>query len=113
MPYLAVDAAVAAQAVRQAGVDPGVAGQAGELVQAAGLEGERRVHAQLLVRIVPALVHGVTAPPVRDALPIRAVELVHVAAGRLWFTCSKPSGLVTTVTILPTCRTRTETSPVM
>lgn len=36
--YLTVDAAVTAQAVRQAGVDPGVTGQAGELVQAAGLE---------------------------------------------------------------------------
>ncbi len=47
--YLAVDAAIAAQAVWQAGVDSGVAGQAGELVQAAGLERERRVHTQLLV----------------------------------------------------------------
>lgn len=86
--YLTVDAAVAAQAVRQAGVDPGVAGQAGELVQVAGLEGKRRVHTQLFVRIVPALVHGVTAPPVWDALPIGAVELVHITAGRLRFTCN-------------------------
>lgn len=94
-PYLAVDAAVAAQAVRQAGVDPGVTGQAGELVKAAGLEGERRVHAQLLVRVVAALVHGVTAPPVGDALPVGAVELVHVAAGRLRFTCdrTRPHGV--------------------
>lgn len=38
--YLAVDAAVAAQTVGQAGVDPGVTGQAGELVQITGLEGE-------------------------------------------------------------------------
>lgn len=81
--YLAVDAAVAAQAVGQAGVDAGVAGQAGELVQAAGLEGEGRVHAELLVRVIAALVHGVTAPPVRDTLPVRAVELIHVTAGRL------------------------------
>lgn len=86
--YLAVDAPIAAQAVWQAGVDAGVAGQAGELVQAAGLEGERRVHTQLLVRVVPALVHGVTPPPVRDTLPIRAVELVYVTAGCLWFTCT-------------------------
>lgn len=47
--YLAVDAAIAAQAVRQAGVDSGIAGQAGKLVQAAGLEGERGVHTQLLI----------------------------------------------------------------
>lgn len=47
--YLAVDAAVAAQAVGQAGVDAGVAGQAGELVPVAGLEGEGGVQAQLLV----------------------------------------------------------------
>lgn len=36
--YLAVNAAVAAQAVGQTGVDAGVTGQAGELVQAARLE---------------------------------------------------------------------------
>lgn len=47
--YLTVDAAVAAQAVWQAGVDTGVARQAGELVQAAGLKGEGRVHTQLLI----------------------------------------------------------------
>lgn len=91
--YLAVDAAVAAQAVGQAGVDAGVAGQAGELVQAARLEGEGGVHAQLLVRVVAALVHGVAAPPVRDALPIGAVELVHVTAGGFWLTCRKKKGL--------------------
>lgn len=86
--YLAVDAPIAAQAVWQAGVDAGVAGQAGKLVQAAGLEGEGRVHTQFLVRVVSALVHGVTAPPVWDALPIGAVELVYVTAGCLWFTCT-------------------------
>jgi len=47
--YLAVDAAVAAQTVGQACVDSSVTGQAGELVQTAGLEGEWRIHTQLLV----------------------------------------------------------------
>lgn len=36
--YLAINAAITAQAVRQAGVDPGVAGQAGKLIEAAGLK---------------------------------------------------------------------------
>lgn len=84
--YLAVDAAVTTQAVRQAGVDAGVPGQAGELVQITGLEGEGWIHTQLLVWIVATLVHGVTAPPVWDALPIGAVELVHITAGCLRFT---------------------------
>lgn len=75
--------------MRQAGVDAGVAGQAGELVHVAGLEGEGRVHAQLLVRVVPALVHGVAAPPVGDALPVGAVELVHVTPGGLGLACNQ------------------------
>lgn len=83
--YLAVDAAVTAQAVWQAGVDARVAGQAGELVHVAGLEGERRVHTHFFVRIVAALVHGVTAPPVRNALPIGTMELVHITPGGLRF----------------------------
>lgn len=83
--YLAVDAAVTAQAVWQAGVDSRVAGQAGELVHVAGLEGERRVHTQFFIRIVAALVHEVTTPPVRNALPIRTMELVHITPGGLWF----------------------------
>lgn len=87
MCYLAVDAAVAAQAVWQAGVDTSVAGQAGELVEATGLEGEGRVDAQLLIRVVSTFVHGVAAPPVGDALPIGAVELIHVTAGGLGFPC--------------------------
>lgn len=83
--YLAVDAAVTAQAVGQTGVDAGVPGQAGELVHVAGLEGERRVDAQFFIRIVAALVHGVTAPPVRNALPVGTVELVHITTRGLWF----------------------------
>lgn len=68
--YLAVNAAVTPQAAGQTGVDPGVPGKAGELVQTAGLEGKRRLHTQILIRIVSTLVHGVTAPPVWDTLPI-------------------------------------------
>lgn len=69
----------------QTGVDAGVAGQAGELVHVAGLEGERRVDAQLFIGVVAALVHGVATPPVRNALPVGTVELVHVTTRGLWF----------------------------
>ena len=83
--YLAVDAAVALECVGQAGVDAGVAGQAGELVEGAGLEGEGGGGraAALLVRPVAALVHVVAAPALRHALPVGAVELARLAARRL------------------------------
>lgn len=54
------------------------------LVEGTGLEGEccRGVglDAQLLVRVVTTLVHGVALPRLRDALPVGAVELVRVTA---------------------------------